>query len=160
MLPRLTWVKRNSLSVVGGIVARTTGNIAPIKADGGWQIQYDNITNFRIVFKVVLDDSGVKSYNQIQSGVEMNPGTWYHAAGVVNQSGTNDAETVRIYVNGVYPASPKIPENTTGTKYFVSASAIIKTNPLFNVSSYSEVPFPLSDAEIASIYAAEIGDPR
>ena len=157
----MSWVKRNSISVAGGIVARTTGNIAPIKADGGWQIQYDNITNFRIVFKLVLDDLGVKSYNQIQSGVEMNPGVWYHAAGVLNQSGTTMAETLRIYVNGVYPTSPVYQGgNPTGKKYFVVTSATIKTNPLFNVSSYSEVPFPLSGAEIASIYAAEAGDPR
>ena len=157
----MTWVKRDSL-VTGGIVARTTGSITPIKADGGWQIQYDNISNFRIVFKVVLTNTSSlgNSYYQIHSKVEMVPMTWYHAAGVVNQSGTTKEGTLRIYVDGKYPASPEYQGDPTGDKYVVSPRATIKLNPSFNVSSYSEVPFPLSGDEIASIYAAEAGDPR
>ena len=157
----MTWVKRDSL-VTGGIVARTTGSITPIKADGGWQIQYDNISNFRIVFKVVLTNTSSlgNSYYQIHSKVEMVPMTWYHAAGVVNQSGTTKEGTLRIYVDGEYPASPEYQGDPTGDKYVVSSRATIKLNPSFNVSSYSEVPFPLSGDEIASIYAAEAGDPR
>ena len=157
----MAWVKRDSL-VTGGIVARTTGNIVPIKADGGWQIQYDNISNFRIVFKVVLTNTSslVNSYYQIHSKIEMVPMTWYHAAGVVNQRGTTKEETLRIYVDGVYPASPEYQGDPTGKKYLVSASATIKTNSSFNVSSYSEVPFPLNGAEIAAVYAAEKDDPR
>jgi len=156
----LAWVKRDSL-VTGGIVARTTGNIVPTIADGGWQIQYDNINNFRIVFKLVLDDSFVKSYYQIQSGVEMNPGTWYHAAGIFNHSGTTTAETFRIYVDGEYPTLPVIQGgDPTHKKYYVVEKATIKTNSSFNVASYSEVPFPLNGAEIAEVYAAEMDDPR
>ncbi len=156
----MTWAKKNS-DIYQPIVVRSTTGGASLSSSGGWSIQYGNPAFFGIEFKIVLTDSINKWFNHARSRVEMVPGTWYHAAGVLNQSGTTRAETLRIYVNGADRSYlPPTEENPTGKKYLVSDSATINTNPSFDVSSYSEVPFPLSGAEIASIYAAEVGDPR
>ena len=156
----MTWVKRNGL-ITGAFAARTTtGGLGLDRNSGGWALQYDNPTYFGIEFKVVLTDSLNKSFNHARSRVEMVTGTWYHATGVVNQSGTNAEETLRIYVNGEYPTSTVYDTNPTGESYLEPARSSIYLNPSFNVSSYSEVPFPLSGDEIASIYAAEKDDPR
>jgi len=158
----MTWVKRNS-DIYDPIVARTTlTSVTLSNNSGGWAFQYYNPSYAGVEFKVVLNNSTVNSFYQIRSKTAMVVGTWYHAAGVVDQSGANKEGILKIYVNGVYPVSPSFQgdDYIVGTKYFVLASATIRTNPLFIVSSYSEVPFPLSGLEIASIYAAEAGDPR
>lgn len=156
-LTAMTWVKRNS-DIYGTIVARTTtGTTGLNSAEGGWAINFNSYP--KIEFKAIF--TGSTSQFQARSRVDMVLGTWYHAAGVVDQSGTNAAETLRIYVNGVYPTTILNEGDPTGMTYFKPVkTSKINLNPSFNVSSYSEVPFPLSDAEIASIYAAEIGDPR
>ncbi|MPL87204.1 hypothetical protein SDC9_33198 [bioreactor metagenome] len=158
-LTAMAWVKRNS-DIYNLIVVRSSTGAASLSTAGGWAIQYGNPAHFGIEFKIVLTDSVTPSFNHARSRLEMAAGTWYHAAGVLNQSGTTTAETLKIYVNGVYPASIVYDTNPTGKKYLVSESAVIRQNPAFNVSSYSEVPFPLSGAEIASIYNAEKLDPR
>ncbi|MCK9313103.1 MAG: type IV pilin [Methanocorpusculum sp.] len=158
----LTWVKRNSENLTGVYIAKTrlTG-VSLSNISGGWLLQYDTYSVFRINFKVVFTNSTTNTFNHIHSGKIMVPGTWYHTAGVVNQSGTNTEETLRIYVNGEYPTSPTYQgDDPTGKKYLVSADAGIHTNLSFNISSYSEVPFPLSDVEIKSIYNAEKVNPR
>jgi len=156
----LAWVKRDNL-VTGGIVARTTtGGLGLDRNSGGWALQYDNPGYFGIEFKVVLTDSFNKSFNHARSRVEMEPGTWYHVAGSVNDVGTTVSETLRIYVNGVYPTSTVYDTNPTGKRYLEPARSSIYLNPSFNISSYSEVPFPLSDAEVTSTYTAERDDPR
>lgn len=157
----LTWAKRNSADTTGPYIARTTLSTPSLSSSsGGWAMQYYSSSYAGIEFKVVLTDSGVNAFYQIRSKAEMVPGIWYHAAGVVNQSGTNTAETLRIYVNGAFPPSPSYQGDPTGKRYLVSTSADVKTNTAFNISSYSEVPFPLSGPDIAAIYAAEMNDPR
>lgn len=157
----MAWAKRNSPDTTGPYIARTTLSTPSLSnISGGWALQYYSSSYAGIEFKVVLTDSGVNAFYQIRSKAEMVPGTWYHAAGVVNQSGANTAETLRIYVNGAFPSSPSYQGDPTGKRYLVSASATIKTNPSFNISSYAEVPFPLNGAEITAVYAAEKDDPR
>ncbi len=157
----LVWAKRNSPDTTGPYIARTTLPTPSLSSSsGGWAIQYYSPSYAGIEFKVVLTDSGVNAFYQIRSKFEMISGIWYHAAGVINQSGTNTADTLKIYVNGAFPSSPSYQGDPTGKKYLVSASADVKTNTAFTISSYSEVPFPLSGPEIAVIYAAEQGDPR
>jgi FlaG/FlaF family flagellin (archaellin) len=159
-LSAMTWVKRDTL-VTGGFAARTTtGGIGLDRNSGGWAFQYNDPRFFGVEFKVVLTDSVTKSFNHVRSREEMVPGIWYHAAGVVRDSGTTAAETLRIYVNGVYPASAVYDTNPAGLRYLDPSSSAVYVNPSFNVSSYSEVPFPLSGAEIAAVYAAERDDPR
>lgn len=159
-LSALAWVKRDSL-VTKGIVARTTTEGVGLDTkSGGWALQYDNPSFFGIEFKVVLTDSVTKSFNHVRSKEEMVLGTWYHAAGVVNDSGTTAVETLRIYVNGVYPASTVHDTNPAGLRYLEPDVSAIHLNSSFNVASYSEVPFPLNGAEIAEVYAAEMDDPR
>lgn len=156
-LSAMTWVKRDTL-VTGGFAARTTtGNTGLNLVEGGWAIQYNNYPG--IEFKVVF--TGSTSQFQARSREEMVPGIWYHAAGVVDQSGTNAAETLRIYVNGTYPHAIMNEGDPTGMTYFEPVKySDIYLNPSFTISSYSEVPFPLSGAEIAAVYAAERDDPR
>jgi PKD repeat protein len=157
-LTAMTWVKRNSENLTGPYIAKTKKDLGLVLKDGGWVLQ-NYFAGFE--FKVVFTNSSTNTYNQIRSGIIMVPGTWYHTAGVVNQSGTNTEETLRIYVNGEYPTSPTYQgDNPTGKKYLEPGDGAIRTNPSFNVSSYSEVPFPLSDTEIKSIYTAELGNPR
>jgi len=157
----MAWAKRNSPNTTGPYIARTTLPTPSLSnISGGWAMQYYSSSYAGIEFKVVLTDSGVNAFYQIRSKAEMVPGTWYHAAGVVNQSGANTAETLRIYVNGAFPSSPSYQGDPTGKSYLVSAGAEVKSNSAFNISSYSEVPFPLSGPEIAAVYAAEKDDPR
>ena len=156
----LTWVKRNTTTVKNVIMARTLNGLGLVTKDGGWAFQYDDPRYFGIHFKVVLTDSGGNATSQIQSKVEMVPGTLYHTVGVFNDSGTNRNEMLRIYINGTYPTDPVFQGDTTEKKYLEPVISSIKTNPLFDVSSYSEVPFPLRDEEIAFIYIAELGNPR
>ncbi|MEA5086447.1 MAG: type IV pilin [Methanocorpusculum sp.] len=160
-LSAMTWVKRDTL-VTGGFAARTTtGGIGLDRNSGGWAFQYNDPRFFGVEFKVVLTDSVTKSFNHVRSREEMVPGIWYHAAGVVRDSGTTAAETLRIYVNGTYPHAIMNEGDPTGMTYFEPVKySDIYLNPSFTISSYSEVPFPLSGAEIAAIYAAERDDPR
>lgn len=154
----MAWVKRDSDIYDYPIVVRSTTGRASLSSSGGWSIQYYNYP--KIEFKIVLTDSGIPSFNHVRSKVEMVVGTWYHAAGVFNQSGTTTAETLRIYVNGTYPASTYYDTNPTGKKYMEPSGSHINLNSLFNISSYSEVPFPLNGAEITAVYASEMDDPR
>lgn len=157
----MAWAKRNSPDTTGPYIARTTLPTPSLSSSsGGWAMQYYSSSYAGIEFKVVLTDSGVNAFYQIRSKAEMIPGIWYHAAGVVNQSGINTAETLRVYVNGAFPSSPSYQGDPTGKRYLVSTGADIKTNTAFTISSYSEVPFPLSGLEIAAIYDAEKDDPR
>ena len=154
----LTWVKRNSENLTGVYIAKTKNDLGLVLKDGGWVLQ-NYFAGFE--FKVVFNNSSMNTYNQIRSGVLMVTGTWYHTAGVVNQSGTNTKEMLRIYVNGEYPPSPTYQgDDPAGKKYLELTTGSIHKNPSFNISSYSEVPFPLSDTEIKSIYTTEAGDPR
>jgi len=153
----MAWIKRDSPNKTGPLVARTTtGGLWLNPAGGGWAIQYNIYPG--IEFKLMFD--GNNTAYHARSRVVMIPETWYHAAGVFNQFGTNAAETQRICVDGVYQASTVNDGNATGKIYLVSTSATIKQNASFDVSSLSEVPFPLSGAEIAAVYAAEKDDPR
>jgi len=157
-LTALTWVKRNSENLTGVYIAKTKTDLGLVLKDGGWVLQ-NYFAGFE--FKVVFNNSSTNTFNQIRSGILMVPGTWYHTAGIVNQSGTNTKEMLRIYVNGEYPPSPTYQgDDPAGKKYLELTTGSIHTNPSFNISSYSEVPFPLSDTEIKSIYTAEAGDPR
>ncbi|HKM42122.1 MAG TPA: hypothetical protein VJY43_06090, partial [Methanocorpusculum sp.] len=157
----LSWVKKNSSDKLMGYIAKTKTGLGLIAADGGWVLQ-DDIPSFGIVFKVVITDviPNPGTYSQVKSKVNMVNETWYHTVGVFNDSGTNDKEMLRIYINGSAPDS-QIPDNNPTRKiYFAPTSSTINTNPLFNISSYSEVPFPLRDEEIAFIYLAELGYSR
>jgi len=160
-LTAMTWVKRTGTDIKGPFAARTTtGGVGLDRNSGGWAFQYDDPRFFGIEFKIVLTDSVTKSFNHARSKAEMIAGSWYHAAGVLNQSGTTTAETLKIYVNGVYPVSTVYDTDPAGLRYLEPADSAVYLNPLFIVSSYSEVPFPLSGAEIAAVYAAERDDPR
>jgi len=157
----LAWVKRD-MPITGGILARTTGSGTGLSSNaGGWAFQYDDPRYFGIEFKVVLTDSVNKSFHHARSRVEMVPGSWYHTAGIVNQSGTNPLETLQIYVNGedhTHITSSEI--NIVGKRYLEPVRSTVNRNLSFDVSSYSEVPFPLTSAEIAAIYTAELGEIR
>ncbi|HJJ50499.1 MAG TPA: type IV pilin [Methanocorpusculum sp.] len=153
----MAWIKRDSPVKTGPLVARTTtGGLWLNSVGGGWAIQYYDYPG--IEFKLMFD--GSSTVYHARSRFVMIPDTWYHAGGIFNQFGTTAAETQRIYVDGVYQASTVNDGNATGKKYLVSPSATIKLNASFDVSSYSEVPFPLSGGEITSIYDVEKLYPR
>ena len=162
----LAWIKRDSdisSEIKAPIVARTAA-IVGVAMDnkGGWEIRYDPGGSHGIHFKSKFSENPGKQI-QVKSRILMVLGTWYHAAGVVDQSGTTIQERQRIYVNGVYPPlTQNEPTITPPEKiYMEPASSSIKRNtPFFSVSSYSEVPFPLSGPEITSIYDVEKLYPR
>ena len=157
----LAWIKRDS-NIYGPIVARTTTGNTGISSDGNWAIQYNNPAYFGIEFKTMFTNGTKALPYHSRSKQTMVEGTWYHAAGVVNQYGLNKPGILKIYVDGADYSNviPLSGDDPTGKTYVVSPSATIRLNATFNVSSYSEVPFPLSGGEIAFIHNAEIGYPR
>jgi hypothetical protein len=126
-------------------------DIAPVNSDG-WRLVQRRDNRFWFCFGGLDGDNGCTPDhpNTVRSVTIVEPGIWYHVAGVRSSS------SIKIYVNGVLEGAKPSPTMTTDTDTasFLLGRYIPENVFYGSIDEVSVYNRPLSAKEVASIFKA------